>query len=335
MSFLPQQQAVKQAYEVHNRNLTRPTGLVGVPTGHMEWDMQIGGWQPSTVTSFAAKSRHGKTGALVQLAEAASKTYNGKRGEVLFFSWELSARAFVERYICYKVGITMMQYKYAKLLPPETQGEIIKAYGEARKMPIHYQQASTDIETVMKIVTEKLGEIKRGRSALNMEDIEGVTIQPIVVIDYVTMAKPRQRSYGNKTYDIGDFMQTFKQFANDNGVAGLFLAQIRRDTEGEPGLPSIQDSGAIEQNSDNIIIGYRPEADLVTEVRDPAVEQQVLSEGKILWRFLKSRENEPRDVLGNVDIKYNRFWPRDFKFGFDYRSLYGDETFWREQYGLL
>lgn len=335
MTLISQQQAVHQAFTTHSTNLTRPTGLVGVPTGHMEWDLQIGGWQPGTITSLAAKSRHGKTATLIQVAEAASKVYNGKRGEVIFFSWELSARAFVERYVCYKVGISMMQYKYAKLLPQDVQAKITAAFMEARKMPIHYHQSSTDIDTVLKIVDDKLVDIKKGRSSLNKEDIEGVTIQPIVVIDYVTMAKAKQRSYGSKTYDIGDFLQTFKQYANTTGVSGLFLSQVRRDTEGEPGLPSIQDSGAIEQNSDNIIIAYRPEADLVKEVRDPYSDTQVSSDGKLLWRFLKSRENEPRDILGNVDVKYNRFWPRDYKFGFDYRSLYSDEVFWREQYGLL
>lgn len=333
--MIHQHQAVKQAYDAYAASLVRPTGLVGVPTGHMEWDMQIGGWQPRQITSLAMRSRHGKTAAVVQLAEAASKVYNGKRGELIFFSWELSAQAFVERYICYKVGITMMQYRYAKLLPQEVQVKIVEAYREARKMPIHYHQSSSDIETVIKTVDEKLTEIKRGHGTLNKEDIEGVTIQPIVVIDYVTMAKARPKSYGSKTYDIGDFLQTFKQYANGTGVSGLFLAQIRRDTEGEPVLSHIQDSGAIEQNSDNVILGYRPEADLVQEIRDPVTDSPISSKDNILWRFLKCRENEPRDILGHVDIKYNRFWPRTHRFGDDYQSQYSDEGFWREEYGLL
>lgn len=335
MSLISQTQAVKQAYDSHANNLIRPPGLVGIPTGHMDWDLQIGGWQPSRVTSLAMKSRGGKSATLIQVMEAASKIYNGRRGAVLMFSWELSAQAIVERYICYKVGITMMQYRYAKMLPPEVQKQIMLAYSEAKKLPVFYHQSSTDIESVIRIIDEKLKDIKRGASPLNSEDIEGVNIQPLVVIDYVTMAKPRQRSYGNKTYDIGDFLQTFKQYANSSGVAGLFLSQIRRDTEGEPQLFNIQDSGAIEQNSDNVIIGYRPEADLVQEIRDPEMDSTVSSAGKILWRFLKSRENEPRDLLANVDIKYNRFWSRNYRFGDPYMEEYGKEDFWREQYGLL
>lgn len=334
--IITQTQAVQQAQHKHKQDLIRPTGLVGVPTGHYDWDLQIGGWQPATVTSVAMRSRHGKTAGIVQVVESASKVYNGRRGEVIFFSWELSPRAFVERYICHKVGITMMQYRYPKILPLETQKRIDEAYMEARRFPVHYHGASTNIEDVIKTIDKILLDIKKSpTNPLTKETIEGVAIQPIVVIDYVTMATPRPSArYGSKTYDVADFLQTFKQYANRTGVAGLFLAQVRRDTEGEPELQHIQDSGAIEQNSDNVIIGYRPEADLIQEIRDPFSEGKMSSHNKILWRFQKCRENEPRDVLGNVDIKYNRFWSRDHKWGEDYVKYYSDEDFWRQQYGL-
>jgi len=326
--LITQREAIRAAYDVHESNLIRPTGLYGVDTGFHDWNMGFGGWVPSTITTLAARSRTGKTATTVQVIEAASKVVNGKRGDVLFFSWEMSARANIERFVSHSCGLTMQEYRYAKMLPESRQDDILKAYSIAKDFPVNYHQTSTNIDAVIRICEDNLKRIKG-------EEIEqGVSIQPIVIIDYVSMALAKSKSYGTKTNDIGAFMQEFKQYANSRGVAGFFLAQIQRTVEGEPTLSNIQDSATYEQNSDNVVIMYRPEADLVKEIRDPFTDQTVDSKDRVMWRILKTREGAPHDVLSHSDIKYFRFWHRQHKFGYDYNSLYLEDDFWRHQYGL-
>jgi hypothetical protein len=126
----------------------------------------------------------------------------------------------------------------------------------------------------------------------------------------------------------------FKQFANVTGIAGLFLAQVLRGVEGEPNLNHLQDSSHFEQNSDNVVILWRPEADFIREIRDPVTDTMIDSRDRVLWRFLKTREGNPQDVLGHCDIQYFRFWHRHHQYGFNYNDLYKDEQFWRNEYGL-
>lgn len=326
--IITQTQAIRQAWERHDDNLLRPPGLYGLDTGHHDLNLALQGWVPSTITTLAARSRHGKTAATLQMIEASSNIINGKRGDVLFFTWELSAKTQIERFVSHSAGITMGQYRYAKALPKETQEDILRSYSRAKNFPVNYHQTSTDVDTVIKVCEENLKRIKGEEIAL------GIKIQPVVIIDYVSLAKSRQKSYGSKTYDIGDFMSTFKQYVNASGYAGVFLAQVRRDAEGEPHLHHVQDSGAYEQNSDNLIILYRPEADMVREIRDPVTDQMIDSKDRFMWRILKCREGDPHDILGYCDIKYFRFWHRHHKYGFDYNSLYGSEEFWAQQYGV-
>jgi Replicative DNA helicase len=167
-----------------------------------------------------------------------------------------------------------------------------------------------------------------------LEVEKGVKYQPIVLIDYVSMAKGRSKGYGSKTNDIGDFLQTFKQFANVNKVTGVFLAQVLRTAEGEPNLSHILDSANYENNSDNAIILYRPEADLLREIRDPMTDQMVDSRNRFMFRVLKARDGQAQDILGHCDIKHFRFWHRHHQWGYDYTKLYENEEFWKQQYGL-
>jgi replicative DNA helicase len=327
MELVDQRTALVTAWTKHELNLKRPIGLYGHDWGHHDWNIVLGGIVPSTITTLGAKSRTGKSAALIQVMKAAGKVLNKQRADILFFSWEMGTNANIERIVCHDTGITMSQYRYAKILNEELKDRITRAYSEARTIPVQYHLTSTNIETVIALCKKALVSI-RGK-----EEIEGVKIQPVVVIDYVSMAQGNAK-YGNKTYDINNFMQQFKQFANQCGIAGLFLAQVRRDAEGEPDLSHLQDSGAFEQNSDNVILMYRPETDMVKEIRDPFTDNMVSSKDRVMWRFLKTREGSPQDVLGHCDMRYFRFWHRAHTWNDNYTQLYESEEFWRATYGL-
>lgn len=325
--LIPQKTAIRQTYDSFYENLNRPTGLYGHDWGHHDWNIFTGGAVGGTTTTLAMRSRHGKTAALVQVIEAASRISNGRRADITFFSWEMSAQANIERQVCHELGCTVMQYRYPKAMGADFESSVLKAFSKSKNFPVHYHQVSANIETVCNLMMSRIKDIRR-------EEVEsGIKIIPIMVVDYVSMAQGSNK-YSNKTYDIGHFMQTAKQFANLHGVANLFLAQIRRDVEGEPTIAHIQDSSTYEQNSDNVIIGFRPEADMVKEIRDPWTDQVIDSRNKILWKFVKTRSGNPGEVIGNCDMRYFRFWNREHNWGYDYNKLYESDDFWKQTYGL-
>lgn len=326
--LISQREALRSAYEKHTTDIDRPAGLYGVDTGHHDLNLVINGWVPGKVTTIAGKSKHGKSALVIQMLKAGNQPNLKTRGYFIFFSWEQSTLDNIERYVCHEVGITLNQYRYPKILPQVTRDAILKAYSSAKDFNVKYHQTSTDIDEVLRLVQEEIKVMK------GLEIEQGISLQPIVVVDYVSMARSVKGRYGSKTDDIGHFLQTFKQYANKNGVTGVFLAQIRRDAEGEPNLSHVMDSANYENNSDNCVVLYRPEADMVREIRDPITDQMVDSHNRFMFRVLKARDGQVQDILGHCDIKYFRFWHRHHRYGFDYNSLYGSEEFWAQQYGV-
>lgn len=321
--LITQRNAVLKSYERYTSNLTRPIGLYGTPTGHFVLDMILGGWVPTKVNTVAGRSGHGKSGLVTQILESAGVVVNGARTEVVMYSWEMESSFIADRHVCYKVGITLPQLRYSRILSQVTRDQITKTYAEAAKFPINYHHYSSNIEAVLKQNTEWLEDVKK------KEQMEGIKIQPLMILDFVGMTQGNAK-YGGRTYDIGDFLQKLKQYCNDTGLCVLLLAQVNRgaDSKEYPDVTDISDSQFIEQNSDTLIILDRPHYRRKETMKDFETGQEIPSIGKALFKVVKNREGEVKDYITNCDIAKFRFWDRDMVFGEDYTQLYKEERFW-------
>lgn len=327
--LIEQRSAVEKSYKRYHSNLTREIGLYGTPMGVHELNMITGGHVPSKVTTLAARSGQGKTGLVTQMSEVAGKVIEGKRSELLVYSWEMEASFLADRYVCWKVGITLPELRYSRILPQAIRSEINKAYAEAAKFPIAYHQYSTNIETIIKTNLEWLSGVAK------KEKMEGIKIQPVMVLDYVGMVQGNAK-YGNKTYDLANFLQTLKQHANETGLSCFLLAQINRtaDTKEYPDVTDLSDSQSIEQNSDTLIILDRPEYRRKELLKHPDTGMEVPAMNKAMLRVVKNREGQVKDYLINCDISRFRFWSENMAFGDDYMSLYKEEQFWRNHFNV-
>lgn len=310
-------------------NRKRDWSLYGHDTGIHPLNLMIGGWIPGKVTTIAARSGIGKTATTVEMFKAAGRQMNGRRAEVLFFTWEMTGDYLVDRHVCNRTGIsTRWLMQGAKLLNPQQLKVIQAAYDEANSLPVRYQQASTDIATIKRIWTRFCEYVKE------KSDREGVDILPVGIIDYVGMAK--FDGAGLRTYGIADFMNGLKQLANKTAGAFCVFAQISRgaDEKDIPQRGDLSDSKSIEDASDNLIIMHRPEYNQVPTIKDPMTGMEVDSDGKVLFRGLKGRDFGTGDILMNCDIKHYRFWDRHHEYDFDYWNLYGKKDFWVKHFGL-
>lgn len=328
MTLITQRSAVDKSYKRYNDNLTREIGLYGTDTGIHQLNLITGGWVPQKITTFAARSGQGKSALIVPMMASLGNVVNGRRSEMLMYSWEMAADSMADRYICYETGLKLNELRYSRVLPELLRQRVNKAYTRAQEFPVKYQQQTTNIDTVLKTNDLFLNEIR------HKEAIEGVKIQPVIVIDYIGMSTGSAK-YGNRTYDLGDFMQKLKQYCNETGFAVFNLAQINRtaDIKEYPDVSDLSDSQFIEQNSDTVIIGHRPEYYRKETMKDPD-GGEIPSNNKMLWRVVKNREGEVKDYIVNCDISKFRFWHRDMEFGQDYTKLYNDERFWKQQMGI-
>lgn len=325
-----QKQAVDKSYERLLNNREREWGLYGHDIGLHALNMAIGGLIPTRLTTIGARSGTGKTALTAQMFDAGTRVVNGRRCEYLFATWELDPSLLIDRHICCKVGVTLrMLNQGAKLLDTKRFGKIEGAYREASSLPVLYQTASTDINTIRSLVYEFADRCKQKAK------VEGVEILPVLVIDYINMAM--FDGSGLRTYGIGDFMNGIKQCCNELGIACVVFAQLNRGVDKENRIPDradFSDSSAIENASDNLIVLYRPEYHGVKTVLNPSTQVEEDSDGKMLVRVLKCRDYGTGDLLMNCDVKHFRFWAEDHEWDTPYYNLYNDASFWIKSFNL-
>lgn len=269
------------------------------------------------------------TALTVPMFDAAGRVQNGKRAEFLFFTWEMESSYLVDRQVCYKVGITNhMLTQGAKLFGENTWDKVKGVYRDVEKLPVLYQEMSTNINVVSATVLEFVQQCKE------KEKVEGIKIQPVVVVDYIGMAQ--FEGSGLRTYGIADFMNGAKKLANQTGASFCIFAQINRgaDEKDTPQRSDISDSQSIEMASDNLVLLHRPEYNNIATITDPATGDQIESKNKMLLRVLKGRDFGTGDALVNCEIKYYRFWDMDHSFDTKYWELYQKKEFWLKHFGL-
>lgn len=329
LQLIEQKDAALRSWERFQENRKKEWGLHGHDMGIHPLNLAVGGWIPSKLTTIGARSGVGKTALTTEMFRAGSRVLNGKRAEFLFFSWEMESSLLVDRHICNYTGLTMKHLNQgAKLLGDKNLSLVKEAYREANKLPVCYQQHSTDIKVVKSLILDFK------ERCTEKEQIEGVAIQPVIVVDYIGMAQ--FEGSGLRTYGIGDFMNGLKQVLNETGASALVLAQINRssDEKDMPDRSDFADSQSIENASDNLILLHRPEYNNIATVKDPDTDQEVSSRGKMLVRVLKGRDYGTGDKLINCAVQHFRFWDVEHEFDYPYWELYSQEEFWLNHFGL-
>jgi replicative DNA helicase len=329
-NLITQREATTRSWKRLDENRGREWGLYGHDMGIHVLNMMLGGWIPGKVTTVAARSGIGKTALTVPMFDAAGRVQNGKRAEILFFTWEMESSYLVDRQVCYKLGITNhMLTQGSKLFGESTWTKAKTAYKEVERLPVTYQEMSTNINTVSAIVLEFVKQCKE------KEKVEGLKIQPVVIVDYIGMAQ--FEGAGLRTYGIADFMNGAKKLANQTGAAFCIFAQINRgaDEKDVPTRSDISDSQSIEMASDNLVLLHRPEYNGIATIADPDNGGEMIeSKNKMLIRVLKGRDFGTGDKLVNCDIKYYRFWDMEHDFTTEYWKLYEKKEFWLKHFGL-
>lgn len=218
--------------------------ISGIPSGLRDLDKFISGLNKSDLMLLAARPGMGKTSMALNIALNVAKKYPKKT--VAFFSLEMSKQQLVTRLISNESFVDNKKL---------TTGQL--SVDEWSKIGIASSALSqTDLrvdDNPSITVAEMNAKLRR------IDDLA------LVVIDYLqlmTSAGGRQNYSGeNRQQVVSDISRSLKIMAKELNVPVLCLSQLSRANESRqdkrPMLSDLRESGAIEQDADEVLFLYR------------------------------------------------------------------------------
>lgn len=233
--------AIKQIEELAEKG----DEFTGVPSGYTELDRKTSGWQKSDLVIVAARPAMGKTAFTLNMARNAAVM----NFPTAFFSLEMSATQLATRLISSEAELSQMDMKAGKLKPHQIQ-QIITKSEILRNAPIYIDD--TPAINIFQL-RAKCRRMKR------KHDIQ------MVVIDYLQLMSGMSsgKSSMNREQEISRISRSLKTLAKELDIPVIALSQLSREVEKRqvkrPMLSDLRESGAIEQDADQVIFLYRPE----------------------------------------------------------------------------
>jgi len=216
-------------------------GRLALPTGWRELDALLGGWRPGELTLIAGRPGHGKTTFALNAAYRQGRDAN----VAAFFSCEMKRVELGIKLIAAESGVDGTLLASGRLSPTE--------YAKMTAASAKIEKATMFIHDAFHI------SIQDARSELLRLKAQGHAPK-LVVFDYIQIMK----APGERRYDqVSNLSGALKGLAFEFDCHVLALSQLSRAVEQRedkrPMLADLRESGALEQDADNVIFVYRPE----------------------------------------------------------------------------
>lgn len=241
--FVPIRQVVLNAIEKIEKASRSQGSVTGIPTGFIDLDYKMSGFQPSDLILVAARPSMGKTAFVLNIAQ-----YMAFHNDVTaaIFSLEMSKEQLVNRMLSMESNVDSQKLRTGTLTDSDWDA-----------------------------VVEGIGII--GNSKLIIDDTPGISISElrskcrkmkleyglsIVIIDYLQlMSGSRKGGNDNRQQEISDISRSLKALARELHAPVIALSQLSRAcetrTDHRPMLSDLRESGAIEQDADVVMFLYR------------------------------------------------------------------------------
>ena len=272
----------------HLTELSQTDSLIpGMSTGLRDLDTKTNGLNKSDLMLIAARPAMGKTAFSLNIAMNVAKKYNKT---VAMFNLEMSRE---------QLGMRMLA---------------IESFVDSQKM------------ATGKLTEEEWGKLCMALSSLSQTDIRiddnpSITVAEIsakcrrldnlglVMIDYLQLMNGSGYGKGgeNRVTVVGEISRSLKIMAKELNVPVICLSQLSRATEGRtdkrPILSDLRESGAIEQDADEVMFLYRD------EYYNPDTEDKGIAE----CILAKNRHGETGTVKLQWIPQYQTFADREWK----------------------
>lgn len=279
-TYITINQAISNTLKKIEQAANSNNGITGISTGIIEFDNSLNGLERGTMTVLGARPSMGKTALSLEILR-------GLEVNVLYIQLDMTIEGMTQRLISSISNIENRYVGRGKLNDDEWR-KVIKAVGflEKKNNIFFYTPKNPTINNIL----------------LKAKEIKAKYGLDVIIIDHIGKIKPitKGNRYEQMTYISGEL----KRMALEMDIALIALCQLSRGTESRqdkrPMLSDLRDTGAIEEDADNIGLLYR---DGYYKAREEK-ENGTTEEGKsdiLELHLLKVRNGR----IGVIGFEYN------------------------------
>lgn len=211
----------------------------------------------------------GKTTLALQIAE-----YIAQKGiETAIISLEMSDIQIIQKMLAKRTKVNNYKMRMGTLEEQDLE-KIAIASTEISSLPIHL---ITQARTLQHI--ENIARKLKNKSNLGL-----------LVIDYIQLVKNKGK-FNNREQEVADITRTLKLLSLELHIPIIGLCQLSRNaTKQEPTLADLRESGAIEQDADNVLFLYQEKEDEgnIVDITLKIAKQRAGEIGKVYLKFNKT-----------------------------------------------
>jgi replicative DNA helicase len=301
---------VKKSFKQMSEAHARGSKITGVSTGFERYDRLTAGLHDGDLTIVAARPGMGKTSFVLNVAvnagtpkELESTNNPNERWQepgtgVVVFSLEMPREQIANRMVCSEGRVDVGKVR-AGMLTQQDWGRLTQAASMLGRLPVWIDD-SPGIS-----ILEVRAKVRRLQAEYDKTDDTGKKTQRIglVIIDYLQLMKGRENA-ASREQEISEISRGLKGLAKELHIAVIALSQLNRSVETRsdkskrPQLSDLRESGAIEQDADNICFIYRDEY----YNREASTEPKYVAE-----LIIAKQRNGP---TGTAKVRFDREYTR-------------------------
>ncbi|MHC6185219.1 replicative DNA helicase [Acinetobacter sp. X9] len=222
------------------------TLIKGIQTGIFDLDKKLGDVEPGCLMVVAARPAMGKTTMMQIIANHVSVV---QKKPVLIMSGEMPKEQIAMRLCCAIAPADISLVRNSPhLLPKEEFTAYTNAVGRLKNIPMQINDTSrpsiANIRESIRKVLHQYGSVG------------------LVLIDYLQIMKT-SKQFAREDLKIAYFTGELKAMAKEFNCVIVLLSQLNRELEKRPNkrpmMSDLRESGAIEQDADQIVFLYRDE----------------------------------------------------------------------------
>jgi replicative DNA helicase len=265
----------------------RGVRITGISTGYERLDARTAGLHEGDLTIVAARPGMGKTSFVLNIAVNVASprvvtvpprdgvgpsTEHSERGDgVCVFSLEMPREQLATRMVCSEGRVDLGLVRQG-LLQNSDWKKLTEAASFLSTLPIWIDDTPAINLAVLR------SKIRRKQAEYNRDatDTQPARRVGLVMVDYLQLMKGRE-DVNSREQEISEISRGLKALAKELGLPIIALSQLNRavETRGKdkhPQLSDLRESGAIEQDADNIIFITRP------DYYDPQTDQKGIAD---------------------------------------------------------
>jgi replicative DNA helicase len=251
---------------------------IGVPTGFIDLDRLLGGFQQADLIIVAGRPGTGKTSLAMTIMDHAARRHGLS---IAIFSLEMPAQQVVQRLVAGATGIESQRLRTGEISEDEL-ALIARAMGELSETSVY-------IDDTPAIAPMELRAKARRLQAEHPLDL--------IIVDYLQLMQAGLRME-NRVQEVSYISRQLKSLASELHVPVLACSQLSRAVESRPDkrplLSDLRESGSIEQDADVVMFIYREEM-YVEETFKPNIADIIVAKhrngptGQLSLRFMKEQ----------------------------------------------